>query len=91
MMTSMPESTAALIGPDSTSESASVVMMPLGPEGRGLLDDAGHVGEVAGRRIAVLDFNAHLLAGKRDAVLDGVPPAVAVGCVADEHVALAFG
>jgi hypothetical protein len=46
---------------------------------------------VAGGRIAVFDFHTHLLAGERDAVLDGVPPAVAVGGVADEHVALAFG
>jgi hypothetical protein len=32
MITSMPESTAARIGPDRTSGSASVVMMPSGPE-----------------------------------------------------------
>ena len=63
----------------------------VGAGGCGLLDDAGHVGEVAGGRIAVLDFHAHLLTGERDAVLDGVPPAVTVGRVADEHVAFAFG
>jgi hypothetical protein len=63
----------------------------VGARGRRLLDDARHVGEVAGRRVAVLDLDAHLLAGERDAVLDGVPPAVAVGGVADEHIALAFG
>jgi hypothetical protein len=65
-------------------------MMPFGARGGGLFDDARHVGKVAGRRVAVLDLNAHLLAGKRDAVLDGVPPAVAVRRVADQNIAFAF-
>jgi hypothetical protein len=51
----------------------------VGARGCSLLDDAGHVGDVAGRRVAVLDLNAHLLAGKCDAVLDGVPPAIESG------------
>ena len=51
---------------------------------RRLLDDAGHVGQVAGRRIAIVDGHAHLLAGDPDRVFDRVPPAVAVRRVADE-------
>jgi len=60
----------------------------VGAGGRRLLDDARHVGQVAGGRVAVFDIDAHLLAGKRQAVLDRVPPAVAVGRMAHQHIAL---
>mmetsp|Transcript_22736 Transcript_22736/g.37606 ORF Transcript_22736/g.37606 Transcript_22736/m.37606 type:complete len:569 (+) Transcript_22736:230-1936(+) len=62
----------------------------IGARGRRLINDPCHVGKVTGGRVAVLDLNTHLIAGQRDAVLDGVPPAVAVGRVADQNVFLAF-
>ena len=51
---------------------------------RRLLDDAGHVSEIAGGRIAVVDPHVHLLARHLDGVLDRVPPTVTVRCVADQ-------
>ena len=53
---------------------------------RRLLDEARHVGQVAARRVAVLDLHAVVLARLLDGVLDRVPPRIGIGRVADQHV-----
>ena len=53
---------------------------------RGLLDQARHVGQVAARRVAVVDGDVEVLAGLLDRVLDRVPPGIGVRRVTDEHV-----
>src|SRR5471032_442993 len=58
---------------------------------RGLLHQPRHVGQVAVRRIAVVDRDVEVFAGLLDGVLDGVPPRVRIGRVADQDEFFARG
>ncbi len=58
--------------------------------GRCLLDNTGHIGQIAGRRVAVINRDFHLVACDLDGILDGVPPAVRVRCMADQNEFFVF-
>src|SRR5271166_2508280 len=55
---------------------------------RRLIDQAAHLGEIATRRIAELDFYAHLVSGQLGGVADDVEERVRLGPVADEDDAV---